>query len=332
MNHTIIVGTDLNGRKITCSIPDTTEITEQKIIAKVNNNNYIAENKMTVDGQTGECSVGYYHYLNGETEETAIFYLKNSSEVVTNLTNFKLPDDFGVCTEIDDTAVLYDYLTRNCHEKVYVICEDFCKEESLSKEGIKNEVRGYGVPTNSVMGFDGTEEDIPGGYELSDEPIGSGGDSVPIGTEVDYDGTEVPSGWEEIENDSGNLTLNSSPFTQYHKIGNVCMLKIGDYTQRTLASFETLELGTLSENYIPVMYLRTPIMIKNSSNQILNGAYLEIDNSNGKVKLGNWSNTSITFSAVEGYITYLTSNSNIETTNNTSVTSNDDPISEEATI
>lgn len=176
MNHTITIGTDLNGRKITATIPETTEITEQKIIAKTNSNNYIAENKMTVEGQTGECSVGYYHYLNGDQAETAMFYVRNSSEVVVNLTNFTLPDDFGVVTEIDDTAVLYDYLFRNCHEKVYVICEDFCKEESMTKDDIKTEIeeqaRSYGVPVNSIFNFDG--DTIPGGYEeVNDTTVGT---------------------------------------------------------------------------------------------------------------------------------------------------------------
>lgn len=204
MDHTIIVGTDLNGRKIITNIPDTTEITELKYIAKVNDNNYIAENKMTVEGQTEECSVGYYHY----NDAIYIFYIRNSSEVVTNLTNFTLPDDFGVCTEIDNTAVLYNYIKRNCHEKVYVICEDFCKEESMTKGQIKDnineQVRGYGVPVDTVMGFTGTEDEIPPGFELSDEEIGSGGssgsgaDDVPINTIVEYDGTSVPDGWEEV--------------------------------------------------------------------------------------------------------------------------------------
>ncbi len=173
MNHTIIVGTDLNGRKITCSIPDTTEITEQKIIAKVTDDKYIAENKMTVEGQTGECSVGYYHY----NDTINIFYLRNSSGIVTNLTNFTLPDDFGTVTEIDDTAVLYNYLTRDCHEKVYVICEDFCKEESMNKSQIltaiedeaAEQAKSYGVPNGSIFNFDG--DTIPGGFEEVDNSL-----------------------------------------------------------------------------------------------------------------------------------------------------------------
>lgn len=173
MNHTIIVGTDLNDRKITCSIPNTTEITELKYIAKVTDDKYIAENKMTVEGQTGECSVGYYHY----NDTINIFYLRNSSEIVTNLSNFKLPDDFGTVAEIDDTAVLYNYLTRDCHEKLYVICEDFCKEESMNKSQIltaiedeaAEQAKSYGVPNGSIFNFDG--DTIPGGFEEVENPL-----------------------------------------------------------------------------------------------------------------------------------------------------------------
>lgn len=55
------------------------------------------------------------------------------------------------------------------HEKVYTICDNMCLEESLTKEQIEDtvdtQVRSYGVPTNGVLRFDGTEAQIPGGYE-----------------------------------------------------------------------------------------------------------------------------------------------------------------------
>ena len=54
-------------------------------------------------------------------------------------------------------------------EKVYTICDNMCLEESLTKEQIEDtvdeQVRSYGVPTNGVLRFDGTEAQIPGGYE-----------------------------------------------------------------------------------------------------------------------------------------------------------------------
>lgn len=162
-NKTLTVGCDLNGRKLACAIPDTTVISELKYIAKVTDDNYIAEDLRTVEGQTGDCSVGFYHYNDADY----IFYLRNSSGVVTNLTSINLPDDFGVVTEINKDSTLYDYITRNCHEKVYVLCEDFCKEEAMTKSEvntkIEDEVGAHGVPTNGIMNFDG--DTIPGGYE-----------------------------------------------------------------------------------------------------------------------------------------------------------------------
>ena len=82
------------------------------------------------------------------------------------------------------------------HDKVYTICENMCLEESLTKpqieETVDTQVRGYGVPVNSVMGFDGNVSDMPAGFELSDEPIGGGN---PIGTVLEYAGVTAPSGY-----------------------------------------------------------------------------------------------------------------------------------------
>lgn len=98
-----------------------------------------------------------------------------------------------------------------------------------------------GVPTGAVIGFDGTEADIPNGFEKSSETFGggtnipqqaeapsnpqkddlwidtddnkfqrytgeewqniggAGGEVLPVGAEIDFDGTstDIPTGWEE---------------------------------------------------------------------------------------------------------------------------------------
>lgn len=251
MDHTLTIGTDLNGRKINCSIPNTTEITALKYIAKVNSNNYIAENKMAVEGQTGECSVGYYHYLNGDQAETAIFYLRNSEGVVTNLTNFTLPDDFGVCTEIDETAVLYDYLTRNCHEKVYVICEDFCKEESLPKneilDTIDSKVKGYAVPINSIFNYDGNS--IPDGYEEFDDVLNfkklivediTGKNILDISTFQ----SQTISGVSFINNYDGSITVNGVATADISLAFNDEKIVLdGNYAFGVSADVRTMDIG-----------------------------------------------------------------------------------------
>lgn len=97
-----------------------------------------------------------------------------------------------------------------------------------------------GVPTGAVIGFDGTEADIPNGFEKSSETFGGGGTNIPqqaeapsnpqkddlwidtddnkfqrytgeewqniggaggevlpVGAEIDFEGTDIPTGWEE---------------------------------------------------------------------------------------------------------------------------------------
>ena len=156
-------------------------------------------------------------------------------------------------------------------------------------------------------------------------------DTLPIGAEVDYDGTTVPNGWEQIEDDSGTLKLSDSPLTQYQKIGNVCTLTISNYTPISINAYADLTIGTLPENFRPLISLAQTVAIKDSNNNALNGVLLVISD-NGTVVLQNWTNATINFAGLEGHTAYLTSNSNIETTSNASTVSNDEPISEEATI
>lgn len=61
---------------------------------------------------------------------------------------------------------------------------------------------GDGVPTNSVVGFDGTASEIPEGYQVVDENVTVYSDQVPVGTELDYYGTTVPAGYEQVEESS----------------------------------------------------------------------------------------------------------------------------------
>lgn len=152
------IGINLDNRTLSLNIPDETTIEDLKYIAKVNSNNYIAED--TVNG----VSRGYYHFLNENDEaETAIFYQYDGTTTSVNIDSFTLPDNFGTITEVDETATLFNYINRNSHEKVYVVSEDYAKSESMTKDDIKSFIRGYGVPVDSVFNYDGN--DIPGGFE-----------------------------------------------------------------------------------------------------------------------------------------------------------------------
>ena len=160
MNHNLTIGINLNNRTLTNNIPDNTTVSGLKYIAKVNDNNYIAEN--IING----ISKAYFHYVKDGEDIDEIFY---SSDGI-NVNKITLPIDFGTITEVDDTAELYQYITRVSHEKVYVVDEDLNKRESLDKEQIEAnvdlQVRGYGLPIDSVIGFDGDE--IPDGFEEVD--------------------------------------------------------------------------------------------------------------------------------------------------------------------
>lgn len=152
-DYKLDIGINLNDRKLSLNIPNETEISDLKYICKTDNtDNYIAE----------ENNKGYFHYVKNGEEINEIFYEKNN----VNLNEIVLPKHFGIIVEIDDTAVLYEYLKRTANEKVYTIGEDFSREESMKKDDIQTEIeeniRSYGVPNDSVIGFDGDE--IPNGY------------------------------------------------------------------------------------------------------------------------------------------------------------------------
>lgn len=182
MDYNLTPGINLDNRKIYFNIPSGTTISGSKVIIQTDNaNNYIGENT------TG----GYYHYVEDGDEVVTYFYDSN-----TNLSNVVLPDGFGTIIEVDTTATLYEYITRKSHEKMYAHSEDFDKRETLDIDGIKAEVeeqaRSYGVPIDSIFGFDGIPTDIPGGYELSNESFGGG---LPTGGVCQFAGSTAPSGY-----------------------------------------------------------------------------------------------------------------------------------------
>lgn len=211
-NYNLEVGINLNGRTIYCEIPAGTSITAKKYIAKTHNpENYIAEE----NGQA------YYHY----NDEVHIFY-----DATHNVSDFTLPVDFGVITEVDNTAVTYEYISRTSHEKVYVVSEDFARQESLNKEQIEanvdEQVRSYGLPTDSVIGFDGDE--IPDGFEV-----------------VEYD-----TGWIDLPLASGITEYGAAAQydCMYRKIGNIVYV-IGCVKGITA---NNTPIATLPVNYRPI--------------------------------------------------------------------------------
>lgn len=112
------IGTDMSGRAVTPTIPDAAEFTETKIVVKGYGNAKITE---IVDN--GEVTVIY------ETAtDSGILYNRPVGEAGVNTAAY-LPDDFGVITEVDETAISYVYLSRTDHEKTYAVTEDMAKVE-----------------------------------------------------------------------------------------------------------------------------------------------------------------------------------------------------------
>ena len=270
-NKTLTVGCDLNGRKLACAIPDTTVISELKYIAKVNDDNYIAEDLRAVEGQTGDCSVGFYHYNDADY----IFYLRNSNSVVTNLTSINLPDDFGVVTEINKDSTLYDYITRNCHEKVYVLCEDFCKEEAMTKSEvntkIEEEVGSHGVPTNGIMNFDG--DTVPGGYEEVEDinfknltvdtiksknefNINTTYDKIGSSTTYSIVGSKITVTGKWFIGCLINVEPNTDYYLSFSRLSNVGMIRIMDEAETTSLGYLATSFGFNSGNNTKIrMYI-----------------------------------------------------------------------------
>ena len=83
-------------------------------------------------------------------------------------------------------------------------------------------------------------------------------DTLPIGTEVDYDGETVPAGWTEVEDTTtGNFTLNSNVsngYIQYVKIGKFVQIQtefILNSSAIPSGSWKTINLGTTSNDLKP---------------------------------------------------------------------------------
>lgn len=112
------IGTEMSGRAVTPTIPDAAEFTETKIVVKGYGNAKIVET--VIDG-----AVSVYYQT---ATDSGTLYSRPVGESGTN-TAVYLPDDFGVITEVDESAVSYVYLSRSDHDKTYAVTEDMAKVE-----------------------------------------------------------------------------------------------------------------------------------------------------------------------------------------------------------
>lgn len=136
-------------------------------------------------------------------------------------------------------------------------------------------------------------------------------DTLPVGTEVDYDGETVPDGWSEIT--EGYTLLDNSLY--YKKVGK--MVTIFRPARTTSNSYIQNEISLAEYNYTnlnasnkllpsdlrPNARIAFPVFAHNTSNENLNRCYGEIME-NGYVAIYNWGSAT-TLNRLAFCITYM---------------------------
>lgn len=115
-------------------------------------------------------------------------------------------------------------------------------------------------------------------------------DTLPIGSVVDFDGTTVPSGWEEVDNDSKILWTNPNPNSEFAS------------QQITLKSNNYNELIWFYVHYASSNTIMSSTSIKGY------GTIISVPNSQGALarrQITRNSDTKFTIGAVEGSTTDL---------------------------
>lgn len=123
----LTVGTDLSGETITNVAPDGITGTingYDRTIARVGSNIRIYENRLA------DVFSGNVYADNGEEIFLYTFYSYDiANDTQTYNRDFTLPDWFGVVTEVDETSLLFPYLSREEHVRLYAATDDMRREE-----------------------------------------------------------------------------------------------------------------------------------------------------------------------------------------------------------
>lgn len=120
-------------------------------------------------------------------------------------------------------------------------------------------------------------------------------DTLPVGTEVDYDGETVPEGWSEIT--EGYTLLDN--YIYYKKVGK--MVTIYRPARTTSNSYIQNEIAVNEWNYTylnasnkllpsdlrPSARIVTPAYVHSTDNQFITRSYIEVLE-NGYVAIYNW--------------------------------------------
>lgn len=179
--------------------------------------------KLKIDDNEYACNIYYPVYQNKEYTVEADTSARDYSDTIT-ISGLKEKNQTKTLRKKNLTSILRGSVINSLDDET-----DEVNAPSIAavNEKLKNlDVQaGDGVPTNSVVGFDGAASEIPEGYQIVDENVTVYSDQVPIGTELDYYGTTVPAGYEQVEESSlsGNSvvkylvssqTISTTTYTQ----------------------------------------------------------------------------------------------------------------------
>lgn len=147
----LMQGIDLGGRTLTVNIPNDVVVSENKVIAWTDKNNSIAESYTPSNDV-----IAVYYVYNGVT---LLFYQRKGTNAPTvNWGSFKMPDEFGVITEVDETAAMFPYIARNANEKAYLMGEDKARVEGYSKDELDAKFENKGTLLASGFSTQGAEK------------------------------------------------------------------------------------------------------------------------------------------------------------------------------
>ena len=140
MSAVLNVGIDLGGRTISArTLPSATVFpSSETVVVLTNNGNYIAQMATSTDS-------GLRIYYNGSLYELLYDYLY--SDDLTGYKDILLPDDFGVVSEVNKSAVSYPYIRRSDNEKKYAVTEDMDRVELQGTALYPDVLYDYRSPT-----------------------------------------------------------------------------------------------------------------------------------------------------------------------------------------
>ena len=165
--NNIEIGDNLNNIKLQFNIPENieTDFTQmpEKTIIKVDDNRYVKEHYNTITGY-GMCYIVSVFYPDTDEEENSftehiVFAKPSKGDVFTNLSEFQLPSNFGIVTQIDNTSNIYEYIFNEdeIDENAYLEFEtgveyniEFRIKDTLD-EWIKGNTLSSGIPCRSQV-------------------------------------------------------------------------------------------------------------------------------------------------------------------------------------